>query len=380
MRDTIRYRLSAVCLLFPLLLGACGEPRSASDLWLNYRYRLGNSLQSGFTEVAAPLPANPAWRYPGRRQIRLAVEPVRVNLLAFLQLSPCELQRLIGERNSSLGRLAPESQRLLYELRFLQLAKSCLDYLQSEAGSGRELASQLRQAIAIKHRNLSRVTWNALNVSRELQSLFALSTRPLAPGELQYSPVRLMQSLDYLHFLLRDIAAGAKQVTGEALLERHFQVLGSDAYAGRLLLSLALATEHLNRITPVLRGRQLKRPLCYQRRPSPQARIVERVFHKYYIGEIQPYLAVLHQQAQALQRRLQQLYLAYLENLEPPPAYQLWWQATWAVESESEAGGSVWQEFNRALSNHTRAWQGLLANCGLMPGPAGEPAPPVSRG
>ncbi len=372
MRNKIRYRLSAVCLLFLLLPGACSEPRTAGDLWLNYRYRLGNSLQSEFAEVADPLPANPAWRYPRRRQIRLAVEPVRVDLLAFLRLSHCELQRLIGERNSSLGQLAPESQRLLYELRFLQLAKPCLEYLQSESGNGSELAGQLLQAIATKRRNLSRVTWNALNVSRELQTLFALSAQPLAPAELQDSPVRLLQSLDYLYFLQRDIAEGAKQVLGDPLLERHFQVLGSDAYAGRLLLSLVLATEHLNRITPVLRERQLERPLCYQRRPSPQARIVERVFHKYYIGEIQAYLAVLHQQAQALQRRLQQLYLTHLDNLEPPSAYQLWWQATWAAETGSGEGGSVWQEFNRALSNHTLAWQGLLANCGLMPGgPAG---------
>jgi hypothetical protein len=70
--------------------------------------------------------------------------PGKLGALDFLAISGCEVQVTIGKRNSSLGRMAKESQRLLLELEYLALAPECIDYQRRQGRSG--VADTLEQA------------------------------------------------------------------------------------------------------------------------------------------------------------------------------------------------------------------------------------------
>lgn len=343
-----------------LALSGCSDRDSAAALWQDYHYRLNNSLQIQTPSSAEPVDLT-ALRYPVRRDLRQRLSPLNVNLLEFLRLSPCALQRLIGERNSSLGQLAPASQRLLYEWRFLALAHTCVEQLR-EAESPESLIASLVRAIDIKTAELPRAYWNAYAASAEFQTLFSLRGGPLRPTAATQSTAHLWAALDDGLALKRALAEPADQRPALRGLEQHFQFIGATNYAGQLSSAMAVAAAQLAVATASLEARLAPRPLCLQSRATPQALIVQSVFHKYYIGKVQPYLANLHQQSRAFQGRLKRLHQT--PGVEQPGVYRQWWHASW----DETRPDSVWQSFERALADHTRAWQGLLQQCGLMPG------------
>jgi len=355
-----------------LVLTGCSERQSALFLWSDYAYRMGNSLQLDIP-VDVDRGGRPAdWqslRYPSRRQLLYAVPTSSINLLEFLRLSRCELQRLIGQRNTSLGQLAPGSQRFLYEWRFLQLARECVRQLQAAPGGDADiaLAEELQRVVAEKSNSLPLVYWNAVAASEEFQTLFSLAAQPLGPVQAQVMPTALIDSLQGLLQIQRAlIEHPGGELSSLQHLESHFQVLAASHHFGQLTLAMATAVPPLQAITAALQRRLQDPPLCYQQRPTPQARILESVFHKVYIGRVQPYLSALHRQSIALQPLLQQFYTrAQGATVSLPPIHSEWWQATWAPAPAN----SAWQHFDAALSDHTRAWQQLLSSCGLMPRP-----------
>ena len=74
-----------------------------------------------------------------------------IDLLDFLALSPCELQLIIARRNSALGKVALESQKLINDLLFLNAAEQCLNRLSS---NDKVLREKIREAILDKKNNL----------------------------------------------------------------------------------------------------------------------------------------------------------------------------------------------------------------------------------
>src|SRR5690606_22489725 len=93
-----------------------------------------------------------------------------ISMIDFLALFGCELQMVIGERTSGLGRVMHPGTRLEYEVRFLETATVCLQTLDNKTRR-----SKLQQAIAAKEAGLSRVIWNATWGTREIEQLFSRS-------------------------------------------------------------------------------------------------------------------------------------------------------------------------------------------------------------
>ena len=53
------------------------------------------------------------------------IEPISIGMLDYFGLYGCELQYVVGKRNSSLGRVAHPLTRLDYERRFIIAAETC---------------------------------------------------------------------------------------------------------------------------------------------------------------------------------------------------------------------------------------------------------------
>ena len=261
----------------------------------------------GHTTIAALPPA---------RDLRLDLAPGNIGALDFLALSGCAVQITIGKRNSSLGRMARPSQRLLLDLEFLLLAPECIAY---QRRTGEEaLAATLGEAWELKREQLPAQIFNATLGSSEYRAFWRTQVPaadyPAATGSALITTLEELNS-HARRWLQGDFTADNQGI--ELLLGK---VAGGDG--GTLLRALAAQASALAAADQILVARMAGGPLCGPGRRPPAADILDNVVNRFFIGAIQP-------RAAALNRRYHELLppITELEQmLDPalPAAYQAW--------------------------------------------------------
>jgi Protein of unknown function (DUF3080) len=335
-----------------LLLPACSDQQSLESSMENYRYRLGNVFQ---IELQSHPGSQLLPQYPSRRDLQLPLQPLAVNLLEFLRLSRCELQRLIGERNSSLGRVMADSQKLIYHQRFIALAEKCIRQLRDVKNES--LAAKVESARHVKVADTPAAVWNASFASQEFQQLFSVAASPLTLLEAQQDAAVLVSAIETLRRLLKlssDLSSGE--------LEAQYAVIGSDKYLGRLLRSQWQLSNELDSLSDQIEQKLAARLICLKSQPTAQAKIMQRVFLRFYIGEVQPYISGVYRQSRDVKVLIERL-LSEVSIAQPEP-FVVYWGLSW----EEHNTQSVWSRFNISVQRHTRLWQNLLEQCGLRPG------------
>ena len=164
---------------------------------------------------------------------RLKVPPVTVDLqlnipwgtldtLDLVNLSGCTVQATIGKRNSSLGRYAKPSQRLLLELEYLRLAPHCIDLLRERHWA---LANVLDAAWHQRQLQLPALIFNATLGSDEYRSLWLNPGVPAA-----YPPVSHSAAVSALDRINRDVC---RWLSGDYQAQnRNFEVSLSEVAGG----------------------------------------------------------------------------------------------------------------------------------------------------
>ncbi|MEH6579185.1 MAG: DUF3080 family protein [Amphritea sp.] len=346
-------------LTLTLLNTGCSESTPESRLE-NYAQRVATTLdQDSDLNLNQPLSIP---LLPRRRERLLKAEEIRQGLLEVLNLRHCELLPLIAERNSSLGRIMRPSQQLIYEMKLYNGLRDCqqnLPAMELEA----EVIEQIREIWAIKQRNLPIVLWNSIYNNEEMERNFSLSepSLPLS-GEDTFSGT--MTALKHFNILASLASNHAQWALPEFIdqLEQDYLTLYSNRYGSRWIRSIYQLTRTLNHTAQIIENRLQKRPLCFNRQPNPQAQIIKNVFHKYYAGEVQPYMAMLDNQGRRWLTAQAEL-LNHFTALMPAVMrdYQL------KVLSLKNPR-ALWPQYVAARNRHTRAWQELLSQCNLMPG------------
>ena len=110
------------------VLGACSSDHPDQP-FQTYLERLGRTLEQ---PLEPPPSAAAIARLPRPGQLRQEVSPGKLGTLDFMDLRGCALQTTIGKANSSLGRMARDSQRLLLTLEFLRHAPDCIDLMRGQ--------------------------------------------------------------------------------------------------------------------------------------------------------------------------------------------------------------------------------------------------------
>lgn len=354
---TLRFFLPTV--LFAFVLSAC-QPRDSSEyIFDNYLYRLSNSLQvdreslpqlDSITSSFSFLPL-----YPARRELQKNIPSININLLEFLRLSECELQRHIGQRNGGLGRVMGEPQQLIYDAKFIALAEQCLSQLEPTS----KLFSTLIRADDHKRQYLPSSIWNASFASKEFAYLFSLGATPLSLPAATEQPLQLANALKNIRQKYQQLINGDFTANSLDDIEGHYQIIESSKRIGELRLSLQAATHMLQQADKILSVRINERPLCRQQQTNTQFTIVNNVFYKYYIGQVQPYISGLHKQSGVVFSAIDEL----VKMQEPNRTQALtdFWAAVYRDKN------SEWQLFNRQVEIHTLNWQALLKQCGKLP-------------
>ncbi|UTA48083.1 DUF3080 domain-containing protein [Simiduia sp. 21SJ11W-1] len=365
----LRVAVMLCALAGTVLIPACVKNERIEAKFENYHYRLSNV----FDFERRPIVITPPSRYPTERALLYQEPELQIDLLDFLRLSPCELQRLLGERNSSLGRLQPPSLRWVYHLEFIAQARACIESL--PAG---QLRAALVQASATKQAFLLRARANVTWGSAEFQQLFSGAQRP---GEVLVASANQAQALRELQALLAEQlqAAGSPEPRNfshaSTALEQRLAVIGAYNGAGRLAADMATGGQWLEQLNQQLVRAAARRPLCPKGRLTERGKTMERVFQLFYVGEIQPWLSQISQRRWRLGAALQAL-MALEPAASPsapagaytagalPDALVRYWQQVWDLS----APASTAARFDRATRAHVQFWQTQLRQCGRMPG------------
>jgi hypothetical protein len=299
-------------LLAPLVAG-CGS-QSPDQPFQEYLTRLGRTLsvERGAVEKT-PLPQLPR---PGA--LRLDLASGSLDGLDFLALSGCALQVTIGKRNSSLGRMAPPSQRLLLELEFLQLAPACIQHLRDKGRE--ELAATVQEAANLKKEQLPALIFNATLASEEYRDFWRGGSLPPeypeATGSAVVSALRAVTAHSR-RWLAGDYTAdnlGFELLLGE--------IARGDG--GELLRALAHQKSWLEAANRMLEQRAARGPLCTQHIRPAAADILPNVVHRFFIDGIQPRAAAVGRRYHELLPAVAELE-ALLADALPAP-YRGWQQ------------------------------------------------------
>jgi hypothetical protein len=346
---TVRHQVTARAVLAALLLllAACQNDHRAAR-FENYLARLGRTLDQplpGVTDAALPRPPRPG-------QLKLPVASSSLDTLDFLAISGCAVQVTIGKRNSSLGRMASASQRLLLELEFLALAPECIDYQRSK--SNEDIALVLEQAWQLKQRQLPALIFNATLGGQEYRDFWRAETPdPTYPGN---AGSQVITALEAINMLAGRWLSGDYRADNQA-----FELLLSEVAAGdggALMNALAQQDAWLAAANKLVDNRRLRRPLCAPGYRPDAVDILDNVIARFFIGEIQG-------DAAALGRRFHEL-LPPLVSLETDLQAVLPVQyASWQHERNARL-----QRFAAAPRRHVETLKALRAPCetGTEPG------------
>lgn len=340
-----------VSVVIVFLLAGCNPFSDARPMMDEYVQRVGRVLD--VEPVLSAIPASE--RMPRRRSRVIPMPDLELGMLDFLSLYGCELQYVVGEKNSVMGKVMQPLNRLRYEVNFIRTAGDCLSSVEDE-----ELQNVLMRAIASKRDSLPIAIWNATWGVEEMEKLFTF-----AKGDY---PVEAANPLS-------DLARDAKQLNKSVaeFLERNLEAdlvfwgkvhqrWQAEYRAGQLINSAHLVASRLEDATSLIQQRLDSRPLCLNGKANNQSDIVQSMFFSIYIGKIQPYLADLRRARTDLIEPLSKLAAMQVDVM--PESFQKWYASTLALKGNK----SIWVHLDKAVATHIKSWQTLLEQCGLRPG------------
>lgn len=345
--------ISRFCLvsMLLLLLTAC-DPFSKPDSMMDtYIERLSRVLDVDAQRSA--LMAMPT--FPRMRDRRIDIEQIKINMLDFLSLYGCELQVVVGERNSAMGRVMTPLNDLRYQLRFINKAKQCLPKIEQQ-----KLREQLQQAIVQKRDSLTHYFWNAVWADEPMSELMSQSSGFYQRGETHISTGRLSADLDHA----REVLNGLKSSELEPGLEKMGEIQQRwvfDHSGGQLINSVRLLITRLNDASDMLEQKISGKPLCYQGKPNPRAEQVKGVFFNVYIARIQPYISEVSRDGERIFNGLSALAESQQEDM--PESFKSYYRQV--IDKNAQNG--LWQQFEQAIKRHTESWQKVLRQCGMQP-------------
>jgi hypothetical protein len=334
-----------------ITLAACsgGGFEAAFEIYLA---RLSRTLGVAPAGIAVP----PTAALPPPRELHLALAAGNLDTLDFLALSGCAVQVTIGKRNSSLGRMARDSQRLLLDLEYLQLAPACIDY-QRERGDP-VLADALEQAWTLKQRQLPASIYNATLASTEYRDFWKKPAYPSADYPADTGSA-VIASLEAINALARRWLAGDFSADN-----REFEILLGEVATGdggALLQALAAQQGALAAADRMLEQRMDRGSLCSASIRPAAADILPNVIRKFFIGGIQPRAAELNRRYHELLPPVGELEQLLVSAM--PPAYRAW----------REQRDSQLAELTMAPRRHVEVLQAIQRPCQRFTTPQSSP-------
>ncbi len=300
--------------LFLFLAVAGCSPYSPETLLLDYQNRLARTLDAKGSATSLP---QSSWTKPRPEQLQIALADLSVDGLDFLSLSGCALQITVGKRNSSLGKLAPPSQRLLLELEFLRLAPDCIAQLQVESGN-EALISALEEATALKRRQLPARIFNAVLAGPEWHAFWQVQSisEDYPSGNTSSD---LLTTIEALNVSVQRWLNGNYEADGMLFEARLNQLRAGDG--GTLITAAELTQRYF------LDWRNLMHSSPYWQEPcdrfyTDKQTILRTVASRYFAGGVQAWLAPIASRSNSIELAVGELETTLKDVM--PEDYKVW--------------------------------------------------------
>ncbi len=304
-----------VCAVAALVLSAC-QPRPES-LLQDYHTRLQRVLQITPAQPA-PLHKTALPPLPDIRTVSLAIAPATIDLTDMLALDVCDLETLIAERNSSLGKVQTDAALLHYELVLLVRLDRCLHTPALASQLAPELHAALRQIYQQKQQQLPAVFANLLSRDQTLRQQLAGSQRGVAPD--QGGLAETVQALNQLNTLRRLILQQDYQAASQTDIINALATLHRSQLIADVQHSLRLSQQFFLQLNQQL-AQISATQLC-----KTDTAVRENLLNQIFIGRVQAELARVDGMTTELLTPLLQLYqqhplqLTVQQRLQMPQA------------------------------------------------------------
>lgn len=193
---------------------------------------------------------------PDPDALHLALAPGKLQALDFFTLSGCALQITIGKYQSALGRGASDSQRLLLDLEYLDLAPPCIEHLHSLGQTS--LAMVIAEVQTLKREQLPAVIFNATLANTEFHQFWHHRlTHTIQPEQQQLS----LSAIRAITALTRQWMAGDYRASNI-----EFEIYLNEIASGHLFYGDNLdATKHQRALVALEQQLHLVLPLEYKK-------------------------------------------------------------------------------------------------------------------
>ncbi len=286
--------LSLIAVVF--VLSGCSDP--AQSLMDDYAKRLGRTLALELQDPA-PLDLQPL---PSITATRADIAETSITLVELVATRACGLDVLLGERNSSLGKVMTPSQRLKYELAFLKQVQPCL--------TNPDIAPDLQQKLAAiasdKTRQIDKHWQNFLQQDETLRQQLH-PYRHLSEPNSVAGVAETIQALHSLLTLQKSIVEQNWQQASSINPEQALEALYKANTLSQLQQSLRFSQNWLQSLNQQLDRVDLTAQ-CPAGKHSDKAELLNTILLQYFIGKVQVYLAQVDGTYQQLYPLLQQLY------------------------------------------------------------------------
>ncbi|QYJ86663.1 DUF3080 domain-containing protein [Shewanella mesophila] len=336
-------KTAALILIAAFLLCGCQPDRDADYVWHDYTKRLEAVLEVPFesTDFAPLILPKAAHQMPSR---------LNISILQSFKLNHCKLGELIANHNSSLGKVAPPSQRLIYHIRFIQLAPACIASLDDAA-----LIATQRQGLAQKQQQALDVFIQMLTRDRSINKRLFIGYDSLTLDEMQYGRLEFESALTQLNGIKLQIITQDWQQIEIDDLEQTLAIFHRHPLLNQYLRSLSVSVFELRELNDYLFQHQA-RAACRPGHANQQQTILQNVFHKYYLAQTQAYLSQLNQLHYRLSQPMQQLFEGTI--------YQDYVNAHFADDDDALPA-----QLKRQMKHHVKWWKDFRQSCNIaIPG------------
>lgn len=324
--------VSLVAIVF--VVTGCSDP--ALSLMHDYTSRLSRTLALEIHDPA-PLDLQPL---PSITTTRLDIADSSITLVELVATRACGLDLLLGERNSSLGKVMTPSQRLKYELAFLKQVQPCLN--------NPDITPDLQQKLAViasdKARQIDKHWQNFLQQDETLRQQLH-PYRNLSEPNSVAGVADTMQALHSLLALQKSIVQQDWQQASSINPEQALEALCKANTLSQLQQSLRFSQNWLQSLNQQLDQVDLIAQ-CPAGKSSDKAEILNTILLQYFIGKVQLYLAQVDGTYQQLYPLLLQLY-----------------QGTALAQSIQQRFEVPNTELKAELKRHVTWWKAVQQHC-----------------
>ncbi|MBQ4836634.1 DUF3080 family protein [Pseudoalteromonas luteoviolacea] len=209
-----------------------------------------------------------------------------ISVIDLAKLGHCRVSTHIANHNNQLGKLAKPSEQFKYTLNFIRHAQACIDDERTPQDVQQALELARQEKLAQLYPMLAYVFTHEKELNQFFTLTFSEIKRETSKGEIQ-----ALEALNTLTSLIKGLDEPNK-ANGD-MLTAALEKLNNNSYVQSLITSTRVQIAWNHTTTAWLNTLELEHRVCPAGKNKKRAKILNNVFQKFYIQDIQAYQSQL---------------------------------------------------------------------------------------